>query len=34
VKFRDRTDIPADDPLPVGGLYWAINLAGPFLLGR
>lgn len=34
VKLRDKTEIPPDDPLPVAGLYWAINLAGPFLLGR
>jgi len=34
VKFRDKTTITADDPLPVGGFYWAVNLAGPFLMGR
>lgn len=34
VKLRDKTEVPVDDPLPVAGFYWAINLAGPFLLGR
>lgn len=34
VRFRDKTEIPPDDPLPVAGFYWAINLAGPFLMGR
>jgi CHAT domain-containing protein len=34
VKFRDKTTIAPDDPLPVGGFYWAVNLAGPFLMGR
>lgn len=34
VRFRDKTEIPPDDPLPVAGFYWAVNLAGPFLMGR
>ena len=34
VKLRDKPTPTPDDPLPVAGFYWAINLAGPFLLGR
>lgn len=34
VKLRDKPAPAADDPLPVNGFYWAVNLAGPFLLGR
>lgn len=34
VKFRDKGAIAPDDPIPVGGFYWAVNLAGPFLMGR
>lgn len=34
VRLRDKREVAADDPLPLGGFYWAINLAGPFLLGR
>jgi len=33
-KIRDKTTFAPDDPIPVGGFYWAVNLAGPFLLGR
>jgi CHAT domain-containing protein len=34
VAIRDKTEPMQDDPLPVNGFYWAVNLAGPFLLGR
>lgn len=34
VKLRDKPTPTEDDPLPVNGFYWAVNLAGPFLLGR
>ena len=34
VALREKSDFAPDDPLPVGGFYWAVNLAGPFLLGR
>lgn len=34
VQVRDKTESAADDPIPAGGFYWAVNLAGPFLLGR
>lgn len=34
VKLRDKPTPAEDDPLPVNGFYWAVNLAGPFLLGR
>lgn len=34
VKLRDKPAPAEDDPLPVNGFYWAVNLAGPFLLGR
>ena len=34
VDFADVLDNAEDDPLPVNGFYWAVNLAGPFLLGR
>lgn len=32
--IRDKNTPAPDDPLPVNGFYWAVNLAGPFLLGR
>ena len=32
--IRDKAPPASDDPLPVNGFYWAVNLAGPFLLGR
>jgi CHAT domain-containing protein/tetratricopeptide (TPR) repeat protein len=39
VKIRDEpaaVKLPASDgsTIPVGGLYWAVHLTGPFLLGR
>lgn len=34
VALRDKTEVKDDDPIPAGGFYWAVNLAGPFLLGR
>lgn len=34
VKLRDKPTPAEYDPLPVNGFYWAVNLAGPFLLGR
>ncbi len=34
VALRDKTGVKEDDPIPAGGFYWAVNLAGPFLPGR
>ena len=34
VALRDKSEVKDDDPIPAGGFYWAVNLAGPFLLGR
>ncbi|MCB1205261.1 MAG: CHAT domain-containing protein [Verrucomicrobiae bacterium] len=34
VRLREKREVSPEDPLPVGGFYWAVNLAGPFLLGR
>ena len=34
VSLRDKSEVKDDDPIPAGGFYWAVNLAGPFLLGR
>ncbi len=34
VRLHDRPEPGPDDPVPGGGLYWAVNLAGPFLMGR
>jgi CHAT domain-containing protein len=34
VALRDKTEVKDGDPIPAGGFYWAVNLAGPFLLGR
>ena len=33
VALRDKSEVKDDDPIPAGGFYWAVNLAGPFLLG-